>query len=755
MKTLRIAFSELKRMTNGTLPKLAMLSLILVPLLYGATYIYANWDPYKNLSGIDAALVVEDQGTTVTSSTPDGQSRKTQLKAGDDVAQDLMKSDSFHWVRTDPQDAAEGVRSGRYGFALTIPKDFSANLASPQSFDSAKQALFTVTTNDANNYVLSTIVGRLTQTIHSSVATQVGEKTADQLLSGYNSIHSSMLKAANGADQLTQGAKDASTGAGNLNTGLGRLHTGAGTLVDGQSKLVNASVQLSSGATTLSNGASSLSTGAGQLATGASTLHQGTSQLATGSDKLATGLETMNQKVTGLPGQAQQLANGAQQVANGNAELNQAVQDGVSALDSVDANAQAQAPAALQRLVDDGTITEAQAQAIRQRVLTSSAPQDLQAARNRVHQAAARVQALSDGASRVSQGAQSLATGASQLQTGISTAAASSRALANGAAQADQGALSLQTGASKLSTGANTLSGGASQLATGAGQLKQGQQQAYTGAVQLRDGLATAQNGSGQLKTGLDKLANGNSQLAGRIREGADQVPNPSETTKERASKVIADPVKVQDNAQTKAQSYGAGLAPFFLSLSLWIGVFILTQMMRPLTRRALASNASLPRVAVGGWIPFFVIAAAQALVLFAAITLMVGFHPVHPWMVLGTMLLGSFAFSAVIHGIVALLGAPGKLLVLVLMILQLVSSGGTFPWQTTPEPLHAVHQFLPMGYMVDAMRQLAYGGDTAVAGQKLTVLVVYGVLGLGLSVLAAARSRRWSLSSFRPLLTP
>jgi putative membrane protein len=71
---LRLARSELKRMTGGLLPKLTILALIMVPLLYGAVYLYANWNPYGNLNQIDAALVVEDTGAT----SGDG----TELHAG-------------------------------------------------------------------------------------------------------------------------------------------------------------------------------------------------------------------------------------------------------------------------------------------------------------------------------------------------------------------------------------------------------------------------------------------------------------------------------------------------------------------------------------------------------------------------------------------------------------------------------------------------------------------------------------------------
>jgi putative membrane protein len=76
----------------------------------------------------------------------------------------------------------------------------------------------------------------------------------------------------------------------------------------------------------------------------------------------------------------------------------------------------------------------------------------------------------------------------------------------------------------------------------------------------------------------------------------------------------------------------------------------------------------------------------------------------------------------------------------LVLMVLQLVTAGGTFPWQTLPAPLVALHHVLPMGYVVDAMRQLMYGGDLSRASTDLGVLALWLVGGLLLAGIGVTR---------------
>lgn len=677
MTVLRLARSELKRMTGGLLPKLTILALALVPLLYGAVYLYANWDPYGNLSQVDAALVVEDSGATAA----DG----TRLEAGSKVAESLADAHTFNWQTVaSPEEADRGVSTGKYAFALKIPEDFSANLASPGSFDAANQAMLNVTTNDANNYLLSTIVDKLTTAVHSTVATQVGEETANQLLTGFGTIHAQMLTAADGAGQLAGGVGRLYDGTVTLHQGTGELKTGAADLYAGQLKLRD-------GANTLSSGAARLSVGLAQL-----------------QDKTAT-----------LPADFQQLAAGAAQVAAGNSALNAQLQ-GIAGQLSATERAAAQAErgrvlASNGKLVAAGVISQDQADRILAEFDATPAP-PASASADKLKLAASQVQQLADGSAAVSAGAAKLAGATPALTDAVDKASA---------------------GAGQLAGGASTLAAGQQSALDGAGKLSQGAQKLDEGAAQLETGGATASDGAGT--------------LAGELASGAGKVPNPDDAQKDSLARVIADPVAVSNVSQAEAGSYGAGLAPFFLTLALWIGVFMLIQAMRPVTRRALASNAPAWKIAVGGWLPFLAVAAVQASLLTLVVDVGLGLDPSHPVLMWFLMLAAAMAFSAIIQGVVALLGSPGKLVVLVLLVLQLVSSGGTFPWQTTPEPLHVVHRLLPMGYVVSGMRHLVYGADLAIVLPTMLGLLGYTLLGMALSTLAVHRHKYWTLKTLKP----
>lgn len=685
MTVLRLARSELKRMTGGLLPKLTILALTMVPLLYGAVYLYANWDPYGKLNQIDAALVVEDTGAT----SADG----TRLEAGRKVAESLVDGHVFNWQTVaGTAEAEQGVSTGKYAFALKIPQDFSANLVSPGSFDAANQAMLNVTTNDANNYLLSTIVDKLTTAVHTTVATEVGEETANQLLTGFGTIHAQMLKASDGAGELAGGVAS-------LHDGTVTLHQGTGDLRNGAAELHNGQLKLRDGANALSTGAAELSGGLNQL-----------------KDKTAT-----------LPADSRALADGAAQVAAGNAALNSKVQGlagQLAASERAAAQAAAQAErgrvaASTSRLVAAGTITPAQAEAVLADFDANPAPPAPPGPAASLQAAAAQTQQLADGSAAVSAGAARLA----------------------GATPALGGAISQAT------TGADRLS-------SGAGTLVAGQQSALDGAAKLAEGAQTLDDGASRLESGAATASEGAGTLAAELAKGAGQVPNPDDTQRDSLAKVMADPVAVSNVSQAKAGSYGAGLAPFFLTLALWIGVFMLIQAMRPVTQRALASNAPAWKIAVGGWLPFLAVSAVQASLLTLVVDVGLGLNPAHPWLMWFLMLAAAMAFSAIIQGVVALLGSPGKLVVLILLVLQLVSSGGTFPWQTTPQPLHVVHQLLPMGYVVNGMRHLIYGADLAVILPTMLGLLGYTLLGTALSTLAVRKHKYWTLKTLKPEIT-
>jgi putative membrane protein len=117
-------------------------------------------------------------------------------------------------------------------------------------------------------------------------------------------------------------------------------------------------------------------------------------------------------------------------------------------------------------------------------------------------------------------------------------------------------------------------------------------------------------------------------------------------------------------------------------------------------------------------------------------------------------MVFASTTYAAIILALNVWLGSVGQFLGLVLMVLQLVTAGGTFPWQTLPAPLAALHHVLPMGYVVDMMRQFMYGGDLSRAWTDAGVLAIWLAGGLVLAAIGVTRMTHFrTLRDLQPSL--
>lgn len=629
MKIPQMITAELRRLTSTRMSVIALIALLAVPILYGGLYLWANQDPYGNLSNVPVALVVDDHGADVN-----GQQRNL----GDQAAEQLLDSDTFEWHRVSSDQADAGLQAGDFDFVVTLPVDFTEAVASLSS-STPRQADIELRTNDANNYLASTIGTQAVARIQSSVAKKVVDEAGLTLLDALNTIRVKLVDATNGATQL----------------------------VDGLVSAKNGSSQLSTGSTTLAEGAAKLADGNAQLSAGANQLRDGTAQLRDGSAR---------------------VADGAQQVAGGVDRLDAAARQ----VGSVAGDAASQLPQArtdIAKALADAGLDQARIDQILARL--DPVGERLTAANSRVQDTVTQIDQLDDGARQVASGSATLATGAASAADGAST-------LADGAATAASGASQLRDGSTQLRDGATQLDDGIAQLSTG--------------ATQLRDGLAA----------------------------GVNQIPDSDQATRQAQASAISDPVAVGSTSVTKAQNYGAGLAPFFAALAGWIGIYALFLIVKPVSKRAVTALRSPFRVTLAGWLTPAGLGALQMVGLFTILAFALQFSFANPWAALGILLFASATYAAIVLALNVWLGSVGQFLGLVLMVLQLVTAGGTFPWQTLPGPLAALHHVLPMGYVVDAMRQVMYGGDVSRVGQDLLVLGAWMVGGVLIAAIGVTR---------------
>jgi putative membrane protein len=140
-------------------------------------------------------------------------------------------------------------------------------------------------------------------------------------------------------------------------------------------------------------------------------------------------------------------------------------------------------------------------------------------------------------------------------------------------------------------------------------------------------------------------------------------------------------------------------------------------------------------------------------LVMFVALRFVIDLVPVHLVLTILLLCLMVLTYLTIVHFLVTAWGTVGLFFGLVLMVVQLTTSGGTFPWQTMPFIDQVLHQILPMGHAVDALRNLIYGGSLAVALQKSLVLLAYFVVFAILDVFAVRMRRRWTMKTLFPAI--
>jgi putative membrane protein len=167
-----------------------------------------------------------------------------------------------------------------------------------------------------------------------------------------------------------------------------------------------------------------------------------------------------------------------------------------------------------------------------------------------------------------------------------------------------------------------------------------------------------------------------------------------------------------------------------------------------------MAANQTPVRVAVGGWITPALLGIAQMALMLTVVLLAVKIDAANLAGTFAFLVLVSITFVAIVHALNAWLGTAGQFLGLVLMVLQLVTCGGTFPWQTIPEPLYFLHHILPMSYALDGMRQLMYGGLSSRVADDVLVLVLWLFVALFATSRAARKQRVWSLKRVKPELS-
>lgn len=640
--------AEWQHLCKNKILLLSMAVISFIPIMYSGFFLGSIWDPYGQVKNLPVAFVNEDKGAQLNSQT---------VNIGQSVEQKLKNNHDLGWEFVNKQQADSGVSSGHFYAVVTVPTDFSAKAASITQ-NKPQQAVIRYTTTPAKNYIGSLVSNQAAEKVKTSVAEQITQAYAKGVLEN--------------VDKLGGGLETAAGGASTLHGGLMQLQAGAQTYTGGVRQLAVNQRAMANGLARLGDGSRQLQAGLGQLSNGLPSESQ-VAQLTNGMKQLQAGLNQLNTSVHNpspiLASQQNKVQNEAQALAQTMQTSSADLAAAGGTLQTLGANA-----------ANSGGST------------TITLPQISQ-----LSQALSKTQTISVQAAALLKDlqilTQSLSTQQAQLQTGVST-------LNNGVNQ-------LAPKATAALNGYNSVRAANNQLLAGSSSLTNGLAQAQTGSQQLANGAGLLDSRSSVLTNGASQLAGGADTLAVKLADASRQLK--IQPTGAATQQQMASPVKSETTKQGDVPNYGYALAPYVLSLSLFVGAIALN-IIYPI-RKTFAEQENAFRWWLAKALVTGVAAFVQATILMLIMVYCLGLVPDHPVNFIGAIYLTSFVYMSIVSLLVIVLDNPGRFLAMVLLVLQLGSSEGTFPIQTANGFFQAVNPLVPMTYSIRALRQAISGG--------------------------------------------
>ncbi|AFQ08498.1 TPA: YhgE/Pip family protein [Bacillus pacificus] len=567
---LRKEFTQIIKSKKILIPIIAVL---FVPILYAGMFLWAFWDPYKQLDDLPVAVVNLDKGAVF-----DGK----PIEVGKGLVDNLKDNTSFKWEFVSEKEAKRGMEGRKYYMLVRIPDDFSSN-ATTLLKDDPKPLNLEYIPNESLNFLSSQIGGTAIEKIKGEVSSTLTKTYAEKMFDSIQDVSKGLADGAEGANKLHDGSSELHDGSSKVTDGLhtlqgksGEMKDGVQKLADGSNKLVDGSGKVTVGLNTLNSktGIGKLVDGSGKVTAGLNTLNGKTGELQTGigklvdgSGKVTAGLNTLNskvgelrdgsEKVTGglnklvsksgeLKTGTTDLSNGmgklvegqnqlekvSQEIQKGLQELNSNVQKSAGALEEM----QLKVPSILNTVNEK--ITGAGENVNQLNELTQSTAGDAKNAAQEVANLQKQIESLPKeyqeqlqpfitsavkSTTTVQQKAAGVAGGTNRLNEEVKQLKGEIGEKTSGMQSKmpnpeDVG--NLTSGIKKLANAQSEFVSKFHGLGEGLGNAKIGADKLKDGSVQLIDGVTQLQSGSGKVTAGLGQLSEGANQLA----DGSNQV---------------------------------------------------------------------------------------------------------------------------------------------------------------------------------------------------------------------------------------
>ena len=332
--------------------------------------------------------------------------------------------------------------------------------------------------------------------------------------------------------------------------------------------------------------------------------------------------------------------------------------------------------------------------------------------------------ALTEGTSQLNTASQSLESAHSQALAGLQELNGSSTSLRDGATSLATGNAELATGLDKFSEGVKSAKAGSAELATGLSSLTEGTESLRAGSNTLASKSKELADGTSTLVDGTEELTDGMSTLQEKLAEANEKANEVHPTTK--TYEMAASPVDVEEAGINHVPNYGTGFAPYFLSLGLFVGALLLS-IVFPLVEPALKPTGAFAwfssKVSV-----LAIVGLLQALIAVGIVKWGLGMETINTPLFILTAIITSYTFIALVQMLVSIMSDTGRFVAILILILQLTTSAGTFPLELIPAPLQIFNSLLPMTYSVLAFKAAISTGDLSFLWVNNGILLGYTI---------------------------
>lgn len=597
---------------------------------------------------------------------------KEEENEGKEFVNSIKDSNVFNICEVDEETANKGLQDGKYYATIIIPSNFTECLNSASTTD--KQiAQITYSPNQATNYLATQIVNSAVKTMETSLEEKIDGKIVENLADKLEEVPESLEATSDGAKEILGGSKS-------LNSGLQELNEGTSTLNNSYNEFDNGIKSASEGSNTLNAGINQVNSGVSSLDSGATSLDSAISQIKTGADELSSqstsGITTLASSINTINTGAQNLDSGIQEYING-------VHGMLKQLES---------SGALQSGTADIVINQLNSSETK---LTTGSKTLSQGTQKLASESGKSLKLLSDGIGNLKYYLSQINDGSGQLKAGISTLVT--------------GTQSLKAGSTNLTSGLATLSNSSSQVKTALNTLQEGTQTAYNGSTELVKGVQTF-----------------NDEIDKGITETKEQLKS-----LDGLKEFTENPVEFKTEAYGEVNSYGIAFTPLFLSIGLWVGALMCYVVLYYDQKNRFKIFGSDNKNKLLQNILYILIGAIEGIITGALLKIGLGYEVQNVGLYyLASSLIG-ITFMSIIQCLIRNFGDVGKFLALIVLVLQLAASGGTFPIETISKGFQVLTPYLPMTYAIKLLREILVPTASNLKGSYILILLCITIVTL------------------------